>query len=121
MNLALMHYPHATLLPQGVARRLPAAQHERWIEVLGGELWLTTDGHDDRPGEDVWIGTGEGWLLPAGASVVLQGEPEARFQVVEAAPQLISAATAGAWLPALRQWAARHGWLRPAADPCPAC
>lgn len=121
MNLALMRYPHTTLLSRGVARRLPAAQHERWIDVVGGELWLTTDGRDDRPGEDVWIGPGEGWLLPAGASVVLQGEPEARFQVVEAAPRLVSAATAAAWLPALRQWAQRHGWLRPAAEPRVAC
>lgn len=125
MTSALMNnlhaFPGAARLDAHTARRLPAARHARWLSVLQGEVWLTTDGHGDRPGEDVWIATGERWLLPAGASVVLQGEPQAEVQLVEAEPQLVSAASPGlaasAWA-ALRAWARRQG-IGPA--PCAAC
>jgi redox-sensitive bicupin YhaK (pirin superfamily) len=114
--------PGAARLDAHTARRLPAAAHRRWLAVLQGEVWLTTDGHGDEPGEDVWIAAGERWLLPAGASVVLQGEPRAEVQLVEAEPKLVSAASPGraasAWQ-ALRAWARRQGLIAPA--PCAAC
>jgi len=115
-------FPGAARLGPHTARRLPAAAHSRWLEVLQGEVWLTTDGHGDEPGQDVWIATGERWLLPAGASVVLQGEPQAEVQLVEAAPRLVSAASPGraaaAWQ-GLRAWAQRQGLIAPAR--CAAC
>jgi hypothetical protein len=113
----------AARLDAHTARRLPAARHERWLSVLQGEVWLTTDGHGDQPGEDIWLAAGEGWLLPAGASVVLQGEPQAQLQLVEAAPRLVSAASQGrvasAWQ-ALRVWAQRQGLIA-SPPPCAAC
>jgi hypothetical protein len=135
MTAALMSLPHTTPLLRGSAHRLLAAPHARWVAVLQGEVWLTTDGHDDTPGEDVWLAAGESWLLPAGASVVLQGEPAAQVQVLEAAPRLVSAAQRGGRVSSLRPWLARLGgwgraaaqrlgWLRPqrpAGAPCAAC
>lgn len=127
MTSALMNnlhgFPGVARLEAHTARRLPAAHHSRWLEVLEGQVWLTTDGHDDEPGEDVWLAAGEGWLLDAGASVVLQGESEARFQLVEAAPALVSAASSSggfgsAWA-SLRAWTKRQSLTE--AAPCPAC
>jgi hypothetical protein len=119
----LQAFPGTARLEAHTARRLPAAHHARWLSVLQGEVWLTTDGHRDEPGEDVWLAAGERWLLPTGASVVLQGEPQAQVQLVEAAPRLVSAASPGrvgaAWQ-ALRVWAQRQGLIA-SPPPCAAC
>jgi uncharacterized protein YjlB len=118
----LQSFPGAARLDAHTARRLSAVRRARWVWVLQGEVWLTTDGYGDQPGKDVWITAGDRWLLPAGVGVVLQGEPHAEVQLVEAELPWVSAASPGrvasAWQ-ALRAWARRQGLIGPA--PCAAC
>lgn len=114
-------FPGTARLDAHSARRVPAARHARWLHVLQGDVWLTTDGHGERPGEDVWLSAGESWLLDRGASVVLQGEPAARFQLVEDAP--LGAVSATRPSRAAVAWQGLRAWLQRgrAPAPCAAC
>jgi hypothetical protein len=82
----------------GEARSLRIGPGPRTLQVHGGALWLTTNGTTDLPGEDYWLEPGDALLLPSGAEIVVEGWPEASFQLL-VPPQACSAAhSISAWL-----------------------
>ena len=74
-------------LAPGQSSTLKAAGDTRWLRVCEGKLWVTTAGRlgVEIP-DDAWLQPGEVLELPAGVSAVLEGWPQASFQVLEAAP-----------------------------------
>ncbi|MDE2455997.1 MAG: DUF2917 domain-containing protein, partial [Burkholderiales bacterium] len=70
-------------LARATATRLRAAPRPRWLLVTAGRVWLTQSGRGSES-EDVWLGTGERLLLPAGSDWVAEGWPEARVELLEA-------------------------------------
>lgn len=96
--------PWSWNLARREARTLAAAPAPRWLRVEEGCLWLTRrDSHGQRE-DDVWLGAGESWALPAGSEWVLEAWPQARLSLLLQAP-----------LPARSAWrgASRHWWQRP--------
>lgn len=76
-----------TRLAAGQALTLAATRAPRRLVVTGGRLWLTVSGSAD----DHWLQAGEGLTLAAGQEVVLEGWPEAAFQLLQpAAPRRIA-------------------------------
>jgi len=70
-----------TRLQPGQALTLAAARGPRRLVVTCGRLWLTVSGG----GADHWLCAGEGLTLEPGLEVVVEGWPEAAFQVLQPA------------------------------------
>jgi len=70
-----------TRLQPGQALTLAAARGPRRLVVTSGRLWLTVTGG----GADHWLCAGEGLTLAPGREVVVEGWPEAAFQVLQPA------------------------------------
>lgn len=92
-----------TRLPPGQALTLAAARAPRRLVVTAGRLWLTVDGSAD----DHWLAAGQGLTLAAGQAAVVEGGPEAAFQLLQPA-----AAPARGPARAARGW--RLAWAVPA-------
>lgn len=91
------------------AGTLAAAPAQRWLRVEEGCLWLTPrDSHGQRE-DDVWLGAGESWALPAGSEWVLEAWPQARLSLLLQAPQTAKPAWRGA---SQRWWQWPSWWLR---------
>jgi hypothetical protein len=108
---------------RGQALRLPAVGRARWLRVVDGEVWLTASGTPDDPPGDCWLRRDALALLPAHRAVVLEGHPQASFQLLEPADASLSAAStsssavSGSWPQWWRRlWPARA----PSAQPCSA-
>jgi hypothetical protein len=93
-------------LPERASTTLEIGPGARVLQLCAGRLWLTTAGTANAAGRDVWLLPGDSVELPAGLSVVLEGWPSARFQLL-VPPQACRRgwrstplARAGAWLAA---------------------
>jgi hypothetical protein len=94
-------------LPAGRAQRVAEAPVARVLAVTAGRLWVTGSGRPDALAPDVWLDAGDEHVLPAGAEVVVEGWPQARFALLEApmpAPRRLSV---GSWA---RRWRERLQW-----------
>ena len=69
-------------LPKGASTTLAVGPAPRVLQVVEGRLWLTTPGTDDDAALDLWLMPGESVELDAGAEVVMEGWPEARFTLL---------------------------------------
>jgi hypothetical protein len=69
-------------LPERAATTLEIGPGARVLQVCAGRLWLTTAGTGHEAARDVWLVPGDGVELPAGLTVVLEGWPSARFQLL---------------------------------------
>ncbi len=80
----------------------------RVLRVCEGPLWLTTRGRGGRPGVDLWLDAGDECRLPPGADVVVEGWPQARFQLLvpPPAPRRSLRAALSAWWSGARRRAA---------------
>ncbi len=84
-------------LPAGQAAVLPRTDTARWLTVTEGRVWLTAmapTAPDALP-DDIWLAAGEAHALPPGTAWVLEGWPQARVAVVQAAPAALQARQAG--------------------------
>ena len=87
-------------LGRGQSMRLDIGPGRRHLRVREGRLWLTGEGANDAPPEDVWLAPGEDVVLPSGARIVAEGWPQASFELI--VPPQACASTArrgGAWWP----------------------
>jgi hypothetical protein len=99
-----------------VAWALPAhgavtlvAERAQVLWVHEGRVWLTRRCEQGSP-DDVWLGAGERWLLPAGSEWVAEASPAASVSLVLTPRPAISRRRGlRAWL---RAWLA--GWPRAA-------
>ena len=91
------------------ALTLAADPGTRALWVHEGEVWLTRACSNCTP-DDIWLGAGQSHTLPAGTEWVVEGWPQARFSVVQAAPAVIKPRGWASWLP----WrsAAASAWMR---------
>jgi hypothetical protein len=69
-------------LPRGRAQRLTIGPGARLLRVSEGRVWLTIDGAEQAPADDLWLRAGEQIRLPDGAALVLEAWGEARFQLL---------------------------------------
>lgn len=69
-------------LQPGEALRLTVGPGPRELQVLEGRVWLTRDGLPGRPALDVWLEAGETLALESGMKLVMEGWPQARFQLL---------------------------------------
>lgn len=83
-------------LAPGSALRVPAAARPRWLAVTQGRVWITRSGAGPQGG-DVWLQAGQRHPLPAGSEWVAEGWPEARIELLEAAPVSVRASRAASW------------------------
>lgn len=72
-----------TRLQAGQALTLAAARGPRRLVVTQGWLWLTVSGDAG----DHWLCAGEGLTLAAGQEAVVEGWPQADFQLLQPAPK----------------------------------
>jgi hypothetical protein len=94
-------------LPAGRARRLAQAPVDRVLAVTAGRVWVTGSGRADAVAPDVWLNAGDEFLLPAGREVVVEGWPQARFALLEAAMPARRRVSVASWL---RRWRERLQW-----------
>ncbi len=74
-------------LAPGRSSTLRAASRTRWLRVSEGRLWVTANGRlGGAVPDDAWVLPGQVLEVPAGVEAVLEGWPQASFQVLEAAP-----------------------------------
>lgn len=92
-------------LPTRASTTLRIGPGSRVLRVCEGRLWLTTSGTARQASIDLWLLPGESAELAAGLSIVMEGWPSARFQLLVPpaacragwhAPQAL--ARAAAWL-----------------------
>jgi len=76
-----MNDAFTTRLAPGQALTLAAARAPRRLVVTGGQLWLTVSGGT----HDHWLRSGEGFTLQARQAAVVEGWPEAAFQLLQPA------------------------------------
>ena len=69
-------------LQPGEALRLTVGPGSRELQVLEGRVWLTRDGLPGRPALDVWLEAGQTLALESGMKLVMEGWPQARFQLL---------------------------------------
>jgi hypothetical protein len=94
-------------LPERAATTLEIGPGARVLQVCAGRLWVTTAGTAHEAARDVWLAPGDDVELPAGLTVVLEGWPSARFQLL-VPPQACRRGSRG-WR---GNWPARIGtWL----------
>jgi len=94
-------------LPEG-ASTLVVGPAPRVLQVVEGRLWLTTSGTADDAALDLWLLPGESVEIDAGAEVVMEGWPAARFTL------LVPPASAHREGWAARLAARARSWLAPA-------
>jgi Protein of unknown function (DUF2917) len=68
-------------LNPGVALRLPLRGDERVLSVVEGRLWVTVEGSQDRPPEDIWLEPGQDLQLHGVGSFVAEASPSASFRL----------------------------------------
>lgn len=78
-------------LDGGQALQLTIGPGVRRLRVREGKLWLTADGAEQAPAEDIWLAPGEDVVLAAGSHVVAEGWPRASFELI-VPPQACAAA-----------------------------
>jgi hypothetical protein len=69
-------------LGPGTSTTLAVGPGPRMLRVTEGRLWLTTSGTPDEAALDVWLLPGESVALEAGAEIVMEGWPSARFRLL---------------------------------------
>lgn len=69
-------------MPEGEALRLDIGPGARELRVTQGRLWLTRDGADGEPAEDLWLSAGDTLALDSGSEWVIEGWGETRFQLL---------------------------------------
>ena len=69
-------------LAKGTSTTLAVGPAPRVLQVVEGRLWLTTPGTADDAALDLWLMPGESVELDAGAEVVMEGWPAARFTLL---------------------------------------
>lgn len=69
-------------LPARASTTLRVGPGSRVLQVCEGRLWLTTSGTARKASIDLWLLPGDSVELAAGLSVVMEGWPSARFQVL---------------------------------------
>lgn len=69
-------------LPQHKAITLRIGSGGRLIQVRHGRLWLTFTGRLGHPPADQWLSADERLHLPAGSTVVVEGWPQAHFELL---------------------------------------
>ena len=69
-------------LPERSSMTLQIGPGPRVMQALAGRLWLTSSGTDDAASLDVWLEAGESIELPHALEVVVEGWPQARFQLL---------------------------------------
>jgi hypothetical protein len=67
---------------QGEALSLSIGPGARELAVTEGRLWLTLQGRADAPAEDIWLAPGQSVLLASGSRIVMEGWPQAHFQLL---------------------------------------
>jgi hypothetical protein len=82
-----------TRLGAGQALTLAAAIGPRRLVVTAGRLWLTVSGGAG----DHWLVAGEGVNVPAGREAVVEGWPEAAFQLLQPAARRAAPARKHPW------------------------
>ena len=72
-------------VPAGQAITLRIGRGGREFKVREGRAWLTLTARrnsDSALPSDIWVSAGERVYLPAGCRVVIEGWPEARFELL---------------------------------------
>ena len=69
-------------LPERESTTLEIGPGARVLQVCAGRLWVTAAGTATCAARDVWLLPGDSVELPAGLTVVLEGWPNARFQLL---------------------------------------
>ena len=69
-------------LPERSSMTLRVGPGPRVLQALAGRLWLTSSGTGEEASLDVWLEAGESIELPHDLEVVLEGWPQARFQLL---------------------------------------
>jgi hypothetical protein len=69
-------------LAPGQVRSLRIGPGARMLHVCEGPLWLTARGSADALAPDLWLEEGQDFVLPSGAEVVVEGWPQASFQLL---------------------------------------
>lgn len=82
----------------GEARSLRIGPGRRTLRVNDGALWLTAPGAADAPAEDFWLQPGDAVALPSGAEIVIEGWPEASFQLLVPPCKATARSSISAWL-----------------------
>lgn len=102
--------PWEGVLPQGQVARVEAVERPRWLQVTRGRVWLTATHTTMGPHADRWLCAGDRLELPPGSDWVAEGDPGARYLLLEAPARRRAAGGAWtAWWRALRAaWSARR-------------
>lgn len=86
----------------GQALQLNIGPGVRHLRVREGRLWLTADGAEQAPAEDIWLTPGEDVVLAEGSHVVAEGWPRASFELIvppQACARASRAQRAWSWWP----------------------
>jgi hypothetical protein len=100
------HYEAPAVAPwegellQGHVARLEAVDRPRWLQVTRGRVWLTATHTTMGPHADRWLCAGDRLELPPGSDWVAEGDPGARYLLLEVPVRRRVAG--GGWI----------GWLR---------
>lgn len=70
------------VLRPGEVRSLRIGPGPRLLSVAEGSMWLTAKGAIEEPADDVWLGAGDSIALADGREVVIEGWPQASFQLL---------------------------------------
>ncbi len=87
-----------TRLGPGQALTLAAVRAPRRLVVTHGRLWVTLAGCAD----DHWLSAGDGLIVPAGGRAVVEGWPQAAFQLLQPAVPRRASSQASARLPVFK-------------------
>lgn len=71
-------------LPRGRVVRLAGADVARWLQVTQGRVWLTATHSHIGHHADRWLLAGDRLALPPGSEWVAEGDPGARYLLLEA-------------------------------------
>ncbi|QPF72319.1 DUF2917 domain-containing protein [Roseateles sp. DAIF2] len=86
-------------LARGEALSLDIGPGPRELSVTEGRLWLTRQGSASQAAEDIWLEPGQSVQLRSGSRVVVEGWPQASFQLLvppAACPQMATRLRAAA-------------------------
>lgn len=97
-------------LAAGRARRLNIGPGARWLRVCAGRLWITRmqAAAAERQLEDVWLQAGDSLAVEAGAVLLVEAWPSARFQLL-VPPQ----ACRSSWRTTLGRISGWFSWAKP--------
>lgn len=68
-------------LAPGQAMSLPVGPGDRYLSVVEGRMWLTFDGREDEPADDIWLESGQTVQLHDGQVLVAEACPSASFRL----------------------------------------